>query len=349
MKTAYRVCSVLGVIVIVLVGCCGQGTDSASSEMPDCGYLDFRTPGEFQAGGVRMIELAEGYRVWTKRFGNGPIKVLLLHGGPAATHEYMEAFESFFPQVGIEFYHYDQLGSHYSDQPEDTALWTIERFVEEVEQVRIALGLDESNFFLLGNSWGGMLAMEYALKYQHNLRGLIVCNMTASFPKYEAYNSKLRAQLAPEVLEQLENYESAGDYHNEEYVSLVFEEYYRRHICRLEEWPEPVVRSFAHINQAIYEYMQGPSEFVPGGILKGWSVWDRLGELEVPTLMVGAKHDTMDPAEMEEMSTLVQNGRSLYCPNGSHLAMWDDQEVFMDGVIGFISEVHAGTFPTGAN
>ncbi|MBR9921928.1 MAG: proline iminopeptidase-family hydrolase [Bacteroidetes bacterium] len=287
--------------------------------------------------GIQMIELEEGYEVWTKRFGNNPdIKVLLLHGGPAATHEYMECFESFFPQAGIEFYHYDQLGSYYSDQPDNDSLWTIDRFVEEVEQVRKALGLGKDNFFLLGNSWGGILAMEYALKYQENLKGLVVCNMTADFDKYEAYNAYLRSQMRQSLIDSLSYFEEQEDYQNETYLDLVFEEYYRKHICRTEVWPESVGRSFGHTNQHVYEYMQGPSEFVPGGILKGWSVWEELAQIEVPTLMVGAKYDTMKPEEMEEMSGLVQNGQYLYCPNGSHLAMWDDQKVFMEGVIDFI-------------
>ena len=201
------------------------------------------------------------------------------------------ALRVFFPQANIEFYHYDQLGSHYSDQPEDDNLWTIERFVEEVEQVRQALGLNQDNFFLLGNSWGGMLAMEYALKYQQNLKGLIICNMTASFPKYEVYNAKLRSQLRPGLLDTLKSYEEAEDFKNPDYQELVFKEYYIRHFCRMpvDKWPEPVMRSLNHINQHVYEYMQGPSEFVPGGILKGWDIWDRLQELEVPTLTVGAK------------------------------------------------------------
>jgi proline iminopeptidase len=105
------------------------------------------------------------FKVWTKRIGNNPrIKVLLLHGGPGSTHESFESFESFFPQEGFEFYEYDQLGSYYSDQPNDSSLWTNERFVEEVEQVRLALGMNKDNFYLLGVSWGGILAMDYALK-----------------------------------------------------------------------------------------------------------------------------------------------------------------------------------------
>lgn len=174
-------------LAFALFSCQQTSTDPADSSA--CDYLDFETPGAFQMAGIQMIDIDGGYKVWTKRFGkNDNIKVLLLHGGPAMTHEYMECFESFFPQANIEFYEYDQLGSYYSDQPNDTSLWTIERFVEEVEQVRKALGLTPDNFYLLGNSWGGMLAMEYALKYQDNLKGLIICNMTADFGKYEIYN-----------------------------------------------------------------------------------------------------------------------------------------------------------------
>jgi proline iminopeptidase len=333
-------------IVVFLFCCLLISCDQLSKQdIPNNNeYVSFRTPGDVQAGGVRMIDLKEGYRVWTKRIGNSPIKVLLLHGGPAATHEYMECFESFFPQAGIEFYHYDQLGSYRSDQPDDDDLWTIERFVEEVEQIRNALGLNKDNFYLLGNSWGGMLAMQYALKYQENLKGLIISNMTASFPKYAAYNAKLRAKMRPSLIDSLEVYENRGDYFNPEYADLVFQAYYTKHLCRLDEWPEPLVRSFRHMNQHVYAYMQGPSEFVPGGILKDWTVWDRLKELAVPTLTVGAKYDTMNPEEMEEMSRLVQNGRYLYCPNGSHLSMWDDQELFMNGVIDFILDVHKGDF-----
>ncbi len=323
-----------------------QQSITPSSEV-NCDYIDVRTNTPFQAGGVQMIELKEGYKVWTKQFGNNKdMKVLLLHGGPALTHEYMECFESFFPQANIEFYHYDQLGSHYSDKPDDDNLWTIERFVEEVEQVRQALGLNKDNFYLLGSSWGGILGMEYALKYQQHMKGLIVCNMTADFDKYEAYNATLRAKMRPSLIDSLKAFEDAKDYHNQTYLDLVFNEYYTKHICQMapEDWPEPVMRSFGHINQHVYEYMQGPSEFVPGGILKHWSVWDDLKTLTVPTLMVGAKYDTMNPAEMEEMSQLVQNGAYLYSENGSHLAMWDDQEFFMKGVIDFIKAVDDGTF-----
>jgi proline iminopeptidase len=324
---------------LILLSSCKQEIEKKIILKND--YQDFKTEGKFQAGGVKMITLKEGYKVWTKRIGNNPkIKVLLLHGGPALTHEYMECFESFFPKEGIEFYHYDQLGSYRSDQPKNDSLWTLERFVEEVEQVRVALGLNKDNFFILGNSWGGILAMEYALKYQQNLKGLIISNMTADFDKYEAYNAKLRQSMRKSLIDSLEYFEKKNDYHNKKYQDLVFEEYYTQHILRLPsaEWPEPVLRSFKHVNAYVYEYMQGPSEFVPGGILKHWSVWNRLKEIIVPTLMIGAKYDTMNPKEMEEMSKLVKNGSYLYCAHGSHLSMWDEQEFYMAGVIDFLKK-----------
>jgi len=335
------------VFIVVFLSRCNapqmpETDNSSDKSIVSSDYFDFKLDGDFQQAGEQMISLTEGYEVWTKRIGNNDkIKVLLLHGGPALTHEYMLCFESYFPKANIEFYHYDQLGSKYSDQPKDTSLWTIDRFVEEVEQVRKALNLNEDNFFLLGNSWGGILAMEYALKYQQHLKGLVVCNMTADFDKYEAYNKELRKEMRPSLVDSLEAYELAEDYHNEEYLNLITEEFYTKHILRFptDEWPEPVKRSFNNVNGPVYEYMQGPSEFVPGGILKHWSVWNELKNITVPTLMVGAKYDSMNPKEMEEMSQLVQNGEYLHC-EGSHLSMWDDQERFMTGVITFLKSIN---------
>ncbi|MBT8195382.1 MAG: proline iminopeptidase-family hydrolase, partial [Bacteroidia bacterium] len=240
--------SLFTVATFILSSSCNSPQDNNNSN----DYNNFETPTEVQAGGVQMIELKEGYKVWTKRFGNSDMKVLILHGGPSVTHEYMECYESFFPKENIEFYQYDQLGSYYSDQPEDMSLWTLERFVEEVEQVRQELGLNKDNFYLLGQSWGGILAMEYALKYQEHIKGLIISNMTADFHKYAAYNANLRAQLRPSLIDSLEFYENNDDYLNPIYQDLVFNEYYTKHICRLDPWPEPINRSFAHINQEVY-------------------------------------------------------------------------------------------------
>jgi proline iminopeptidase len=217
--------------------------------------------------------------------------------------------------------------------------------VEEVEQVRKALSLDRNNFYILGNSWGGILGMQYALKYQDNLKGLIVANMMASCPDYGRYaNEVLAKQMDPKVLEEIKALEAKGQFDNPRYMELLVPNFYNQHICRLPEWPEPVNRSFSHLNYEIYKMMQGPSEFGVSGRLANWDIKDRLKEIRVPALMIGAKHDTMDPGAMEKQSKMVQKGHYLYCPNGSHLAMWDDQRVFMAGVIQFIQDVDAGAF-----
>ena len=306
-------------------------------------YFNYGDTG-VQSAGIKMIAVRTPvgeFKVWTKRFGNNPkIKVLLLHGGPAAGHEYMECFESFFPQEDFEFYEYDQLGSSYSDQPKDSSLWTIERYVDEVEQVRKALGADSTNFYILGNSWGGILGMEYALKYQQHMKALIVADMVASCPDYGRYADEVLAkQMDPKILNEIRDIEKRNDYDNPRYMELLMPHFYRQHLCRLAEWPDPVNRTFKHINAEIYTLMQGPSEFGIAGRLANWDIKNRLKEITVPTLMVGAKFDTMDPEAMEEQSKMVQHGRYLYCPNGSHMCMWDDQKVFMAGVIKFIKDV----------
>ncbi|MBN8674576.1 MAG: proline iminopeptidase-family hydrolase [Chitinophagales bacterium] len=333
---------------VVILSCQPTSTKKEGGDMPVSAYFNYGDS-SVRLAGIKMIPISTPvgpFKVWTKRFGNNPrIKILLLHGGPAMTHEYMECFESFFPEQGFEFYEYDQLGSYYSDQPKDSSLWTTERFVEEVEQVRVALGMNKDNFYLLGNSWGGILAMQYALKYQDNLKGLMICNMMASCPEYGKYADEVLAkQLKPEVLTEIKAIEAKGDFANPRYMELLIPNFYKEHLCRLEEWPDGFNRSMKHANGEIYTMMQGPSEFGIAGRLAKWDVKNRLKEIKVPTLMVGAKHDTMDPKAMEEQSKLVQKGRYLYCPNGSHLAMWDDQKVFMEGVIQFIKDVDAGTF-----
>ncbi len=311
-------------------------------------YLDNSGKSDRFTGGIKMITITTPkgkFKVWTKRVGNNPTKkVLLLHGGPGMTHEIYECFDGYFPQENIEYYYYDQLGSYYSDQPKDLSLWDLPRFVEEVEQVRLALGLDSTNFFLFGQSWGGILAMEYALKHQKNLKGLIISNMMASIPEYMAYSDKVLApKLPPDVLEEIMKYENAEDYTNERYLDLVVNNYYTRHILRMppDEWPDPIKRGFDHLNPDVYVTMQGPSEFGVKGdaTLKDWDIKDRIHEIAVPTLVIGSKYDTMDPKHMEWIARTVKNGRYHFCPNGSHLCQFDDQKVFFKGLIDFIHSV----------
>jgi len=344
---------ILFLLVPIIFYNCNQSEvkSSSSSNGADIHVAEYFNYGDtgVQSAGIKMIPIKTPmgeFKVWTKRFGNNPrIKILLLHGGPAGTHEYMECFESFFPKEGFEFYEYDQLGSYYSDQPKDSSLWTLERFVEEVEQVRQAIGADKNNFYILGNSWGGILGMQYALKYQENMKALIVANMMASCPEYGKYADEVLAkQMPPEVLKEIRALEAKKDFSNPRYMELLMPHFYQQHLCRLPEWPEPVNRLFKHLNGEVYTLMQGPSEFGVSGRLANWDIKDRLKEIKVPTLMIGAKHDTMDPKAMEEQSKMVQKGRYLYCPNGSHLSMWDDQKTFMSGVISFIKDVDEGKF-----
>lgn len=289
---------------------------------------------EFKSAGAQFITVDGKYRVWTKRVGDSPIKVLTLHGGPGACHLYFECFEDFLPQAGIEFYYYDQLGSLFSDNPDDPSLWTIERFCDEVEQVRLALGLDQ--FILYGQSWGGMLAIEYALKYQEHLKAVVISNMTASIPCYVDYLNELRRKFPEEVQRTLEKYEAAGDYEAPEYQEAMYKQLYGAHLCRLDPYPAPVDLSFRFLNPRIYNHMQGPNEFVVTGTFKDWDRWADLPEIHVPALVMAAKHDTMSPEELGRMAKLMPNGRLAFCPNGSHLAMWDDQEVYFRELIAFL-------------
>jgi len=308
-------------------------------------YLDNSGRDDILGGGARMIPITTpkgDFHVWTKRVGNNPrAKLLLLHGGPAATHEYFEACDSFLPAAGIEYYYYDQLGSAYSDQPDEPELWQIDRFVEEVEQVRVALGLDAHNFFLLGHSWGGILGIEYALKYQRHLKGLVVSNMMSSIPAYNEYaRTVLMPAMDQDVLAKIKSLEASGDTETPEYMALL-EGHYQEHVLRLPaaEWPEPVNRSFARTNRSIYVPMQGPSELGASGTLVDWDRTESLEEIDVPTLVIAGTHDTMDPAFLEMMAGRFPKGRFLLCRNGGHMSMYDDQPTYFRGLIDFIVDV----------
>jgi proline iminopeptidase len=326
---------------LALVRCASPQKESS----PNLQNYFVRADSGIQSGGVRLITISTpkgDFKVWTKRFGNNPkTKVLLLHGGPGATHEVFESFESFFPQEGIEFIYYDQLGSANSDQPADTSLWDLPRFVEEVEQVRTALGLNKDNFYLFGQSWGGILAMQYALKYQDNLKGLIISNMMASCPKYGEYaQNVLSKQMDPAVLREIRELEAKGDFNNPRYMELLIPNFYEQHLMRrpAAEWPNAVNRAFAKMNPQVYVLMQGPSEFGVAGKLANWDVSKELSSIKTPTLVIGASHDTMDPEYMKWMATQFPSGEFLLCPNGSHLSQWDDQEHFFPGLIAFLKK-----------
>ena len=329
--------------------CCSAAVTGGSTVANP--YFDSTGRDDVLAGGAKLIKVQTPkgpFHVWTKRVGNNPrIKVLLLHGGPGMTHEYLEAFDSYFPRAGIEYYYYDQLGSAYSDQPDEPTLWELPRFVEEVEQVRKALELDKSNFYLLGHSWGGMLALEYALKYQQNLKALIISNMVPSIPAYSRYaKTVLMPAMDQKALAEIKALEAAGKFDDPRYEELLMQNFYIYHVLRMpaDQWPDPLMRALNKINKKIYVPMQGPSELGTSGKLVNWDRTADLGRITVPTLAVGARYDTMEPAQMQKIATAVKKGRYLFCPNGSHFDMYDDQSVYMTGVIQFIAEVDSGRF-----
>ncbi len=300
-------------------------------------------PATVVSGGSRMVpvETPSGTsRVWTKRVGTNPdLKVLLLHGGPGATDELYECFDTWFPGAGVEYYYYDQLGSFRSDRPDDPSLWTLERFVDEVEQVRQALGLDSSNFVLLGQSWGGMLAMEYAVHHQQHLKGLVISNMMSSARSYNDYAERvLMPAMDPDVLAEIKRFEAEGRTDDPRYEALLMEHHYVLHVCRMpqDRWPDPVVRSLAHINPDIYVPMQGPSELGLSGTLESWDRSADLAGIDVPALVIGATHDTMDPEHMRWMADQLPRGRYLHCPDGSHLAQFDDPQHYFPGLLDFL-------------
>ena len=211
--------------------------------------------------------------------------------------------------------------------------------------MRRALGLEQ--FYLLGHSWGGILAIEYALAHQQHLKGLVISNMMASGPDYAAYNANvLQKGMDPKVVAAILAIEKAGTTSDPAYAKLL-EGYYAAHVLRLAPFPEPVARSIKHLNGTIYTLMQGPSEFGLSGRLEKWDRKADLPRITVPTLTIGAAHDTMDAQHMRWMATQLPQGAYLHCPNGSHMSMWDDQQTWFRGVIAFLKAVADNRFSKG--
>src|ERR671922_252139 len=232
----------------------------------------------------------------------------------------------------------DQLGCGKSDLPDDTSLWTVELFVEEVGVVREALGLQRVHVF--GNSWGGMLAMEYALTQQPGLAGLVLASAPASIPQWVEETARLRAQLPAGIQEVLDRHEAAGTTDDPEYgeAAAVF---YRRHVCRTFPWPDCVLRTFDFIERhgVVYRTMNGPSEFHVTGTLRDWSVVDRLGEITVPTLVVTGEHDEATPAINRSVAQGIPGAESVIVPDASHMAHVERTEDYLRLLDDFLSRV----------
>ena len=287
--------------------------------------------------------MAEGYvevqggRVFWRDVGQGGIPLLTLHGGPGFPHDYLESLEGLADRRRVIFY--DQLGCGRSDRPDDESLWTVERFVAEVETVRRSLGLDE--FHLFGSSWGGMLAMEYTLAHQPaGLRGLILCSSPASIPRWVEGCNELLAELPEWNRETIRRHEENGFTSCPHYAAAILE-FYRRHLCRLDPWPDGVERSFRDAGYQVYGYMNGPSEFTVVGTLKDWSVMDRLGEIEKPALVVSGEHDELRPEHAREIAEALPDARLQILDGCSHLAFAEAPERFFAVANDFLDAVEA--------
>jgi proline iminopeptidase len=205
--------------------------------------------------------------------------------------------------------------------------------------VRRSLGLER--IILYGHSWGGMLAMEYALRYPQHLAGLVVSNMTASVAEYVKYAAILVSQLPPAAQAVIARHRAKADYEAPEYQKVLMEEVYTRHVCRLNPWPEPLQRCFRLMNAKIYNTMQGPDEFNIVGNFKQWDIWGRLHRISTPTLLIAARHDEMSPAQIQRMGTLIPHARVAICEHGSHMAMYDDQRAYFDALLPFLHDTSA--------
>lgn len=297
-------------------------------------------PAGIKVCGIKMIPVCDGkYKVWTQAKGSGSTKVLALSGGPGFGHTYHQALEDFLPNAGYTLYYYDQLGCGNSDHPDDDSLWNLERYLVEVEEVRKGLGL--TDFVLYGHSWGGILTIEYTLKHQNDghLKGIVISNMVASVESFLKTAGKWKDTLGPESRQTVDKIEADGDWENPDYERIMMEELYPKMMCRITPWPEPVTRGFKSANMKIYVHMQGHSEFSVTGNLKGWDSWGRLAQIKVKTLVLGAQYDEMDPDDLRKMAELIPNAEVAICPQGAHMAMWDDQEKYFEYLLTFLKSL----------
>lgn len=278
-----------------------------------------------------------GGKVWYEIAGaSDAIPLLMLHGGPGAGHDAFEPFEALADDRPVVFY--DQLGCGRSDKPDDTSLWHIERYVKEVAAVRTALNLERVHLF--GHSWGGWLAIEYMMGMPSGVASLILAGTSASLPQYAEETARLKATLPQEVLDILKRYEAVGDYHNPEYESVMME-FYARFVCRLDPWPEALMRALSNItsNPVPYETIQGPNEFTITGNLKDWDRTDRLGEIAAPTLITCGRYDELGPTCAERLRRGIPNSEMRIFEQSAHLTYLEETELYLQVVREFIHRV----------
>ncbi len=288
--------------------------------------------GEFNEGQVEVL----GRKIYYKSFGK-PTKgrVLCLHGGPGLTHEYILSLAD-LAQYGYQVMFYDQLGCGKSEVPKNVGLFTIERAVEEVEGVRQALKLGKVHLY--GSSYGGLLAIAYALRYQKNLLSLISTGGLSNVPFAISEMARMKASLPPDVLKVMEQYEETGDYGNPEYQKSMLE-FYKRYFCRLKEWPQELTSSLEHLSQPVYLTMNGPTEFMIVGGMRYWDVSDKLDNIKVPTLVTCGKFDEVSPKEARNIHAGIRGSRFVVFQKSSHLAMWEERDKYIQVLRKFLDSL----------
>lgn len=278
-----------------------------------------------------------GGEVWYKIVGSGGATPLLtLHGGPGAGHDYLEPLEALAADRPVVFF--DQLGCGKSDKPDDASLWRIERFVEEVAAVREALDLERVHLF--GQSWGGWLAIEYMMSEPAGIVSLILSSTSASVPQFAEETARLKSTLPKAVLETLNRYEATGDYDNPEYEEAMMA-FYTQFVCRLDPWPDPLERSLNNLmtNAGAYEAIQGPNEFTITGNLKDWDRADRLGEINVRTLITCGRYDELGPACADTLDSGISNSEVHIFEQSAHVAHLEETESYLQVMRDFLNRV----------
>ncbi|HEX4215103.1 MAG TPA: proline iminopeptidase-family hydrolase [Candidatus Dormibacteraeota bacterium] len=284
-----------------------------------------------------MIEVTGG-RVWYQRMGEGDrIPLLVLHGGPGFTHEYVRSLGDLSPERPVVFY--DQLGCGRSERPPDLSLWTVERSVEELAQVRRTLHLDEVH--LLGQSWGTMLASQYLLGRTEGVRSVIMASPCISSPRWAADAARLLGGLDAATRDVIAHHEASGFTSCPEYQAAILA-YYRRHVCRLDPWPEEVERSFAGAGMDVYETMWGPSEWAVTGRLHDFDTSGRLGEIHLPALFTCGRHDEATPETVEYYRSRMPGARLVVFEESAHMAHLEERGRYNRVVADFMNEVEAG-------
>ena len=290
-----------------------------------------------------QIIKVDGHAVWTRRVGgtgdSGRLPVVILHGGPGVPSDYLEPLE-LLARSGHEVIRYDQLGCGRSDHPDDPALLRVERFVAELETVCQTLELER--FHLYGQSWGGMLALETALAGGNGVASLVLSNTPASMPLWESETGRLRRALPPDVQAVLDGHEQAATTSSPDYQEAMMV-FYRRHVCRLNPWPECLLRSFTAMeaDPRVYQAMCGPSEFHITGSLRDWDVTPRLGEIKIPTLVISGEHDEATPAITKELHLGIARSQSVIMSGCSHMCHLEQPEHYLEHLSSFLQDVES--------